>query len=89
MAINIGTGISIGGGVSIGESGGAGLAIVTANLQLYLDAADSASYPGTGTTWTDLSPNAYSTTIVGAPTFSTTYFNFPNTTARFFYIFNT
>ena len=83
MTIEIGTGISIGGGVSIGESGGGGLAIVTANLQLYLDAADSASYPGTGTTWTDLSPNAYSTTIVGAPTFNSTYFNFPNTTARY------
>lgn len=54
--------------------------IVTANLQLYLDAANSASYPGTGTTWTDLSPNAYSTTLVGAPAFNTTYFTFDGTT---------
>ena len=54
--------------------------IVTDNLQLYLDAADSASYPGSGTTWTDLSPNAYSTTLVGAPAFNTTYFTFDGTT---------
>ena len=52
--------------------------IVTDNLQLYLDAADPASYPGSGTTWTDLSPNAYSTTLVGSPTFNSTYFNFGN-----------
>jgi len=29
--------------------------IVTSNLQLYLDAANTTSYPGTGTTWYDLS----------------------------------
>ena len=54
--------------------------IVTDNLQLYLNAADPASYPGSGTTWTDLSPNAYSTTLVGAPAFNTTYFTFDGTT---------
>lgn len=54
--------------------------IVTDNLQLYLDAADPASYPGSGTTWTDLSPNAYSTTLVGAPAFNSTYFTFDGTT---------
>lgn len=61
----------------------ADLDIVRTNLQLYLDAADPASYPGSGTTWTDLSPNAYATTLVGSPTYSTTYFNFPNTSARY------
>lgn len=60
-----------------------GLDIVRTNLQLYLDASDPASYPGTGTTWTDLSPNAYATTLVGSPTYNTTYFNFPNTSARY------
>lgn len=59
------------------------LGIVRSNLQLYLDAADPASYPGSGTTWTDLSPNAYATTLVGSPTYSTTYFNFPDTSARY------
>lgn len=38
------------------------LSIVTSNLQLYLTAGDSDSYPGNGTIWTDLSPNAYTTT---------------------------
>ena len=54
--------------------------IVTDNLQLYLDAADPDSYPGSGTTWTDLSPNAYNTTLVGAPAFNNTYFTFDGTT---------
>jgi hypothetical protein len=54
--------------------------IVRSNLQLYLNAASSASYPGTGTTWTDLSPNAYSTTLIGAPAWNSTYFNFDGTT---------
>ena len=56
------------------------LGIVRDNLQLYLDAADPASYPGSGTTWTDLSPNAYSTTLIGAPTYNSTYFTFDGTT---------
>jgi hypothetical protein len=50
--------------------------IVTANLQLYLNAADSASYPGSGTTWTDLSANGYSASIIGAPSWGGTYFSF-------------
>lgn len=54
--------------------------IVTLSLQLYLNAADPASYPGSGTIWTDLSPNAYSTTLVGAPAFNSTYFTFDGTT---------
>jgi hypothetical protein len=54
--------------------------IVTDSLQLYLDAADPASYPGSGTTWTDLSTNAYATTLVGAPAFNSTYFTFDGTT---------
>jgi hypothetical protein len=35
---------------------------VTTNMLLYLDAGNRASYPGTGTTWTDLSPNANNAT---------------------------
>lgn len=50
MAINIGGGINIGSGISIGNPD----AVVTTNLALYLDAGNSASYPGTGTTWTSL-----------------------------------
>jgi hypothetical protein len=44
--------------------------IVTRNLQLYLNAGDSDSYPGTGTTWTDLSPNAYQTTLINGVGYS-------------------
>lgn len=44
--------------------------IVTVNLQLYLTAGDTDSYPGTGTTWTDLSPNNYQTTLVNGVGYS-------------------
>lgn len=48
-----------------------GLDIVTDSLQLYLNAGDPASYPGTGSVWYDLSPNAYSTsTFQGNAQFS-------------------
>ena len=52
------------------------LDIVRTNLQLYLNAADSTSYSGSGTTWTDLSPNGYATTLQGSPTFNSTHFTF-------------
>ena len=38
--------------------------IVTDGLVLHLDAGDSASYPGSGTTWTDLSGNGNDGTLV-------------------------
>jgi hypothetical protein len=53
--------------------------VVTQNLQLYLNAADPASYTGSGTSWFDLSANAYTTTLVGAPAFNSTYFTFDGT----------
>lgn len=45
--------------------------IVTNGLVLYLDAANRISYPGTGTTWSDLSGNRNSGSLVNGPTFST------------------
>lgn len=42
------------------------LDIVRPDLQFYLTAGNSSSYPGTGTSWTDISPNGYVATIVGA-----------------------
>jgi len=43
--------------------------IVTDGLVLALDAANSRSYPGTGTTWSDLSGNGNDGTLVNGPTF--------------------
>ena len=44
--------------------------IVTDGLVLYLDAANTKSYPGTGTTWTDLSGYNSNGTLTNGPTFN-------------------
>ena len=44
--------------------------IVTDGLVLCLDAADKNSYPGSGTTWYDLSGNGNNGTLTNGPTFS-------------------
>jgi len=46
--------------------------IVTSGLVLCLDAANKRSYPGTGTTWTDLSGNSNNFSLINGPTFSNT-----------------
>jgi len=46
--------------------------IVTNGLILALNAADKNSYPGSGTTWRDLSGNNYAGSLVNSPTFSST-----------------
>ena len=38
--------------------------IVTDGLVLALDAGNSKSYPGSGTTWTDLMGNGYNATVI-------------------------
>ena len=43
--------------------------IVTDDLVLYLDAANRKSYPGTGTSWSDLSGNGNTGTLNNGPTF--------------------
>jgi hypothetical protein len=48
-----------------------GPAVVTNGLVLALDAADRNSYPGSGTTWTDLSGNGYNFSV-NASAYSTT-----------------
>jgi len=44
--------------------------IVTDGLVLCLNAADKNSYPGSGTTWTDISGNGNSGTLTNGPTFN-------------------
>ena len=44
--------------------------IVSSGLVLCLDAANKRSYPGTGTTWTDLSGNSNNGTLINGPTFN-------------------
>jgi hypothetical protein len=46
-----------------------GPSIITDGLVLALDAANPNSYPGTGTTWNDLSGNGNNGTLVNGPTF--------------------
>ena len=48
-----------------------GPSIVRDGLVLYLDAANTKSYPGSGTTWYDLSGNGNNGTLVNGPTFDT------------------
>ena len=60
----IGSGITIGSGISI--TGIETSELVTDNLFLHLDASNSTSYPGSGTTWYDLTDNNNDATINGA-----------------------
>lgn len=53
--------------------------LVTDGLVLRLDAADSTSYGGSGTTWTDIAGTAQNITFTGSPTYTSTppsYFTF-------------
>lgn len=47
-----------------------GPTIVTSGLTLLFNAADKNSYPGSGTTWTDLSGNNRNGTLINSPTFN-------------------
>ena len=49
-----------------------GAPVVDTGLQLWLDAGQLASYPGSGTTWTDLSGNSNNGTLTNGPTYSST-----------------
>ena len=56
---------------SIGLEGQALKSIVRNGLVLFLDAADKNSYPGSGSTWFDLSGNGFNATLKNGPTYST------------------
>jgi len=77
MGVVVGGGITIGPGITISSDGP-----VTANLTMYLNAADSASYPGSGTTWFDVSGNSADITLVNSPAYTLgtqSYFTFNGT----------
>ena len=59
---------------------GYGPRVVTSGLVLALDAADRNSYPGSGTTWTDLTGRGNNGTLTNSPTFSNGYFTFNGST---------
>lgn len=44
--------------------------VVTSSLQLYVDAGNATSYPGSGSTWFDLSGNSRNLTLYNTPTYS-------------------
>lgn len=54
---------------------GNGASIVRSGLVLHLDAANRKSYPGTGTTWTNLSGGTAGT-LTNGPIYNGTYFDF-------------
>jgi hypothetical protein len=64
MPVSIG-GATVSGGVTIGDA----TTIVTSGLVLSLDAGNSSSYPGTGTTWFDLSGNGNNGTLVNGASY--------------------
>lgn len=53
--------------------------IVTSGLVLNLDASNTISYPGTGTTWYDLSSNPSNATLTNGPTYTYPYIQFDAT----------
>ena len=71
----IGPGVTVGPGVSI-----TAVPPVTSGLSLFLDTGDSASYPGTGNAWIDLSGNGNNGTLVNSPAYTAagagSYFSF-------------
>ena len=63
--------------------GGAGVSIPN-NCLVFLDASDTNSYNGSGTTWTDISSNSKNGTLVNSPTWNGTdkWFEFDGTSGQ-------
>ena len=55
---------------SAASTGGGGGETVTAGLLFHLDAGNASSYPGSGTTMTDLAGSGITTTLYGGPTYN-------------------
>jgi hypothetical protein len=58
-------------GIIQSKAAAAPAGIVTANLQIYLQASNIVSYPGTGTAWNDISVNSRNFVINNTPIFET------------------
>ena len=66
--------------------------IVTSGLVLALDAANPRSYPGSGTTWTDISATGNNGTLQASPTYTSGisgYFNFTAASLQYVSFANT
>jgi len=61
----------------------AGPEIVDNGLVLYLDAANQKSYPGSGTTWNDLSGRENHHTLTGSPIYGSGRFTLDGSTQGF------
>jgi len=57
--------------------------IPTQGLLLLLDAANPASYPGSGTTWYDISGNGHDATLYNGASFSSNSINFDHTLSQY------
>jgi hypothetical protein len=73
--IIIGAGVKVGGGITVSNNG-----VITTGMVLGLDAANPRSYPGTGTTWYDLSGQENNATMFGAVPNVYPYFDFSTVT---------
>ena len=81
MGVTVGGGITIGPGISIRPASG----ILTSGLMLHLAAGNTASYPGSGTTWTDLVA-AKTFTLTNGPTYNSSkggYINFTSASSHY------
>lgn len=72
-------------------SAGGGLQPVNTNLLFWVDAGLASSYPGSGTTWTDITPggSSYNMTLVNTPTYTSGnagYFSFNGTDQHAAYV---
>lgn len=80
MTITV-SGAVVGSGVNVGNY----VPLVTTNLQLLLDAGNTSSYSGSGTTWTDISGNGRNFTWSSTPSFTSSgtasYFSTSNLSA--------
>lgn len=77
------------GAISLNNLQSKTIAITTSGLIMHLDAANSSSYPGSGTTWTDLSGNGNNATINSgefADISGVKYLRNSGNTSNFFYI---